>query len=1234
MSSSIKIKLLGAPAIIVDGQMVTGFISHKANAVVYYVAAQGQTQARETLATLLWTDFGDASAKKNLRNVLSNLRTLLGPHLNITRKTVELLAEPHTSVDAFRLKSLIQNAFHLPSDEPERRTLLAEAVDLYQGELLEGLHLPDAEAFDEWLLMERERFHLLTIQAMNELVVGSIPLGHLGEGIDYATQLLALNSLHEETHANLMLLLALDGQTSAAFTQYRTCKRLLDHEFGSEPSAETEAIYERIKAGEFSKPLHPSQGPSASSSSLASLAHRATEEQATREQGTTLRAINEEAPAVKEANPYRLPLSPGPLIGRSEEVNKICSQLLSPACRMLTLLGPGGIGKTRLAMEAAIQLQGEFEDGVCFVSLAAIDKDRLRLASTIARALGLQTGENQSPEALILAHMADRKVLLVLDNYEHLAGEVELLLQVHCSAPNVTLLLTSRVRLNLIGEVLYPVSGLMLPPADWQPGVAPALLDPGLPTSEKSLLARYTAAELFMSTAQRVQPNFALGQCEAAAVVRICHLVDGIPLALELAAGWIRLLSCTEIATEIESSLDILSSTAPDRPKRHRSLRHLLGYSWRLLTQEEQNSLLRLTVFRGSFDRKAAAQIAQASLPTLAGLMDKSFIQLTDTGRYELHELLRQFASEKLVEVSQAGSSGTGSTGFDSVGHLSPPVLPDSALPDTAPSNTAPPDAESLALTHANFYLDQLREMGDEINGPKANEWLIRLRVDEENIQRAWHYATTAGPLDKLYENVMAAIPFYTVSGRNVEINQILSYAIERLQMQLDLPSLPNMNAQWLEAMALPRSKVEVLLSLLEEKATILNHIGHYHEAIALVQQTIKMAELLGLPHQLIQAYSVWGGALSYLSDPTAYEPLEKALEIARASNLPERESVLLRMLGLYYFKESHFTKSHDFYEQSLALSRRTKNWQEEALTLTSMGWVLERMGEFERAQIMLEHSYGICKQMDFPYGGARALQGLGTLATILGDLYGAAQRHTQAIVVAAKSSESQREAANRYFLGGVYARSGNVAPARSSLEKAIELSREIDDRLTESLSLSQLGYIETGWGSEAEAHLFLEQALAIGVELDNIEAKAAAYQGLGWLHLKAHQPNEASHFFEEEQRLKQQWDQPYATIDAQTGLAQGALAQNNFTEALEICAPLVDFLTAGSLNGVTRLANTFLACHQALLQQSPPKAAQIAQAGQKVLHEMADKFPESHQRELFLHQVPANHALLAIDGG
>jgi len=324
-----------------------------------------------------------------------------------------------------------------------------------------------------------------------------------------------------------------------------------------------------------------------------------------------------------------------PFIGREPELSALGELLCDPQCLLLTIVGPGGIGKTRLAIEAANQYKERFPDGVWFVSLAPLNSTNL-IVPTIADALDFKFSDPTNPQAQLLRYLHLKKALLVLDNAEHLLDGVGIFTEILKHCPQVKMLVTSRERLNLLSEWVFDVQGLPVPASD-----------------KEEQFESYSSMALFLQSARQAFTGFAFNEADLAAIARICRLVGGMPLAIELAAAWVRTLSPAEIAQEIEGSLDVLSASLSDLPERHRSMRVVFDHSWKRLSAKEKQVLSRLSVFRGGFSRHAAELVAGASLPVLSTLVNRTLLRRTAPGRYELHELTRQYAYDQLVKAGE-----------------------------------------------------------------------------------------------------------------------------------------------------------------------------------------------------------------------------------------------------------------------------------------------------------------------------------------------------------------------------------------------------------------------------------------------------------------------------------------------------------------------------------------------------------------------------------------------------
>lgn len=376
---------------------------------------------------------------------------------------------------------------------------------------------------------------------------------------------------------------------------------------------------------------------------------------------------------------YQLPPQPTPFIGRGDELSRIARLMADPTCRLLTLVGPGGIGKTRLAIQAAAELLPHFAHAVFFVSLTPIASPNM-IPDAIAKVFQLNFYSAEDPRVQIIRYLREKQILLVMDNFEHLIDGVGFLTDILEAARDVKLLVTSRERLNIREEWVLTLDGLRFPSDE---------------ASEP--IENYAAVQLFVQRAQQAQSNFSLSE-NADAVKTICQRAEGMPLGLELAATWLRAMTCLQVADRMGSGLGFFTTPLRNVPERHRSLRVVFEQSWSLLSQVEQDALMKLSVFRSGFDLDAAEQVAEASLTTLVALVDKSLIRLNSNGRYDLHELLRQYAAEKL----------------------------------TADETTAIRDR------HATYFLKLAEQAAAHQFGSEQARWFDRLETEFDNLRAAF----------------------------------------------------------------------------------------------------------------------------------------------------------------------------------------------------------------------------------------------------------------------------------------------------------------------------------------------------------------------------------------------------------------------------------------------------------------------------------------------------------------
>jgi len=594
MVEGLQLILLGKPQISLDGAPVTGFTYNKALALLAYLAVTKRPHSRESLSGLLWGEMPDAAARANLRKILSVLRQTAAPNLDIGRQTVVFSRDSNYWLDTDLFESKLANltvTASMPAEMQDRDVkLLDDAVQLYKGDFLEGFYVHDAPAFEEWVLPERERLQRKMQQALYQLAAHYTARGQYASGIDYTSRLLALEPWHEEVHQQLMRLLALSGQRSAALNQFEICRRLLADELGVEPNRDTVELHHRIAKGEIA------------------------------------------AEPVSMLLPRDWPVEATPFVGRVAELAQLHAYLAAPDSHLATVVGISGVGKTRLVLQGAAQAMGIFRQAVYYVPVAsAFTPEALSHAIVRALALPLTGQRNAAPQ--LIEHLQDRKVLIVLDQLDLYPGISRFLYDLMQQARRVRVLITSSHRLDLPGEWVLPLYGLNVPETD----------DP-------DEVRRSEAVQLFMQAVVRVCGACGLEADQLIHVAHICRLVEGMPLGIELAATWSRLLSYQEIAREIEENYRFLATSSPGTPERHFSLTAAFDYSWSRLSDAERALFRRLSVFRGGFMREAAEQVAGATLQTLAVLMDRCFIQRMLSGRYQTHGLLRRYGEQKLAE--------------------------------------------------------------------------------------------------------------------------------------------------------------------------------------------------------------------------------------------------------------------------------------------------------------------------------------------------------------------------------------------------------------------------------------------------------------------------------------------------------------------------------------------------------------------------------------------------------
>jgi predicted ATPase/DNA-binding SARP family transcriptional activator/DNA-binding XRE family transcriptional regulator len=1140
-TARLRLALLGRADLSLDGQPLTPVGGPRLLALLAVLAVErDQPQRRERLAQLLWPEQPDATARDNLRVALHRLRRALpSSFLTVSRETVQLTAEDDIWLDVAEFQALLatcrQHAHPRLHTCAECIVRLDQAVALYRGEFLFAPLLADNPAFEEWLLVRREELAGQLREALAALAASHEQVGNYVALCQIARRQLQLDPWNEPAHRQLMQGLALAGDRTAALAQYETCRRILAQELGTEPEAETRALAEGIRAGEAAQ-WHLS--------GRAQAAH--------------------------------LPTHLTPFIGREGELAALTADLQRPGRRLITLIGNGGMGKTRLAVEAARMCLHAYPDGVFFVSLAAL-RSAAAIAPTIAAAIG-QDLHSDDPSRAVVRFLSNKELLLILDNFEHLLepepalnerGGAALVLDLLQCAPGVQLLVTSRERLNVRGEQLVPV-----------PGLDYAVEQAGSP-----------AAQLFVQAAQRVQPAFELDAAGLDHVQHICQLLKGMPLGLELAAAWTETLPLHEIASEIEHSLDFLAADWRDAPERQRSLRAVFDWSWQLLDEGERQTLRRLSIFRGGFSRWAAEVVVGASLHMLASLMRKSLVgwgqDVDDSGRYDLHELLRQFAAEQME----------------------------------------PTERTELEARHGAFYLGLVADREWQLLGVEAHEAVSELRCDLDNIRQAWSWAAAQAEIDQLAASASAVRRLYYALGLLAEGERAFAVAAERMHSALSRQAATGAG---FVRHVLVTSQLDAL------HAALLAYQGKFQQALPLALAAVTLAEPRDGVEGMLAGFLVSGEVLYRQGRyQAAREHLERALLLAgtrmqKSGTGPDGLFLDAKWraciwLGLGALAQDDYPAASNWIGESLRSC--TGPGLLFVPSVLARARLSRRRGEYAAARADSEEALRAACLQGHAWSQGASLLRQGEIARLQGAHAEAVGLTERALALAREIGDRQYEADALVSMAHLSAVVGDTEAARSWLEQAGELLAAIGTREVELDALLLAARLSGSLGESGAALTQVERAWRIAVETgsrwwqaDVLTVKGQALAGLG-------QSSAAAAAYRQALELAADIGLPLLTAEPHAGLAALALAEGEAHLALTHVDRIVRLMAEQPRVGMADPSSVYLTCYQVLKASRDPRAGTILEAGQLILADDAAHLSDERWRRSFA-EVPAHRAL------
>lgn len=1132
------INLLGSFQVELDGRPVTAFATEKARALLVYLAVESfQPHRREHLAALLWPDQPEERARHNLRQALSSLRQAIGDSdgaskqfLLVERETLQFDLQSDTALDVGEFAALAEQIRRHRHDGPERclpcvRRLQRMAM-LYRGDFLADFSMSDSELYEEWVLLQREWARRLASEAFATLADYSERRGELALSRDYARRLVEVEPWHEEAHRQLMRLLLAEGKRSAALAQYEACRRILETEFAAKPTVETQQLFERIKSESFDS----GQGRG--------------------------RSRVEPAVTPQHVAPL-LPQSATPFLGREAERTELAEMLANPDCRLITLTGPSGIGKSRLALQVAEEQRGLFADGVAFVALAPVTHSDL-VALSIADVLHLQIPPENATQRL-LDQLRGKELLLVLDNFEHLLDCCGLLSELLRAARNLKVLVTSQERLFLREEWLYPLSGLTYPEF---------AVECGTPET-------YGALVLFQQRARQVRRQFSLDASTLPDIIRICQMVEGLPLGVELAAAAVGEQTCAEIAAALERTFDALQSPLRNIPARHRNLRAAFEHTWTLMTVSQQQCFTALAVFAGSFDHEAAFAVADATPALLGALVAKSLLTFAGT-RYLWHGATCQYALE-LLEAS--------------------------------------PRVEEFRTRHCAFFSDRVRESVVLWDTARVQEAIATLESDRPNFRAAWEWAVSRQQLPQLANMLEGLGRFYHLRGPVQE-------GLQSVAMALNLPVLAQNPA--LEAL------------LLAEQVYLLNVQQRFDEALESVARLIALGQHLNAPLLEGRGYFLKGQALQQQGKyDVAQQALERGLEYLTPLSMTDAGAArlmagLLRELGNIATRRGVQDAAQARYGAALALYRTLGDRWGESSVLNNLGNVAYDCGDYVTAQGHLMAALALYRELGNLPGEAKALNNLANVAADCQD-YGTALRwYREALQIHQTLQNQLAQSAVLNNLGALYWGLGLYPEARKVYERALAMFCESNNLQAEGECLANFSLLELHAGNLQVALRLGHQAVDASQRSEDAPNLANASTYLGKTYTALGQFDAAEDWYQKARAIRREVPHAGRVLELNAELAALTLRRGDPVKALVEIAPVLQALqTDDALEGAEEPYHVYWVCYQILCANADPRAPVIlAQARTRLLNQ-AERIPEPELRRSFLENILTHRRIM-----
>lgn len=1005
----LQISLLGPFQVRLNGDVVSSFATNKVQGLLAYLAVEsGYPHRRETLAGLLWPEQLESAARQNLRQTLLRLRHALpGDTLQTTRQTVQLNPGIDLRLDVQIFTELIDIC---QSHQHSELTVcldciarLESAVDLYRGDFLAHFFLEDAFAFEEWSVLKREWLRRQALHALYHLSAHFDQQGEYDDALHYGWRQVELDSLREEAHQQVMHALALSGRRSEALAQHDSCRRILAEELGVEPTAETETLHERIRDNRLGE-----------------------------ENSVVIRA-RRRAPALQ----HNLPLQSTPFIGRESELAELARLLDDPELRLITILGQGGMGKTRLALEGASPQVGRFTDGIYFVPLATIKSPDI-VASAVAEVLDLSFYEGGTPQQQLLDYVRSKNILLVMDNFEHLLAATAFVIDLLRVAPDLKILTTSRAGLNVQGEQLLLIGGMDFPEGDHE-------------TAQDATLS--SSVQLFLQGARRIRSKFELTTENLTHVVLICQLVQGMPLGVLLAAAWVELLAPAEIAAQIRQNLDFLETDLRDVPERQQSLRTVFDHSWILLSQRERELFQRLSLFRGGFTWQAAQAVTEASLRELRALVSKSLLQSMPSGRYEVHELLRQYVADKLDQTEHAGK-----------------VARD---------------------RHSAHFAAASQQWALDLKSSRQQATLAEIEADIENARMAWNWALENGNLARMAQTLDGLCHFFDLRVRLQEGEALCSLAVAQLSAAARVTTTQS------------DRKSLLLVRLLAWQGLFSRASGNLEVASQLLRQGLNLVDGPALAGQDVRAERAFiffqmAETVRDSNRQSAQQFYQQSVALYRALGDRWTIATVLAALGSTLRKLGFRDEAKQILEESLALRQAIGDQIGSAESLIWLGWVMVGTEQQEEGARLIRKGNAILQEFGDRANRAYGNHELGKYIIWRGHLSEANHLLEKGLETYSDLGSRKGVAESSLWLGIAKRNLGQYDEAKALLEMSVPFFREVGELAPLGYTLYNLGLVAMAEEQFSEAGRLLQESVRMGREMGERDQEGVTFAYLG----------------------------------------------------------------------------------------------------------------------------------------